>query len=368
MYVIAADVGGTKTRLAFADAKQPRNILYEARYLSGEFDGFESMLHAFIKDGGSAGVMIDVARADVLTLALPGLVSGSSACLTNLPWTIEKQSLEDAFGIENIYFMNDFQASAFGTGHLLEKDKIVLHSGVLHLSKNSDRSSGNVVQNPTHNTRRVAVGAGTGLGVAWVEEDARGDKIMGDKKTMSAHDTEGGHIDFAPIGDIQIQLLQFLQQRFAHVSYERILSGDGLVSLYQFCAGKPGTNVYSDSITAQWVNNQAENDEVADRALSLFVQIYGAYIGNIALLFKPYGGIFITGGIAAKMVKRMQSEEFIHAYLNKGRMQTLVEQIAVYLVTNERVGVLGAMSQAMKKQHERLPYKSLQPTIQEVSR
>jgi glucokinase len=80
------------------------------------------------------------------------------------------------------------------------------------------------------------------------------------------------------------------------------------------------------------------------------VQIYGAYIGNIALLFKPYGGIFITGGIAAKIADRMQSEEFINAYLNKGRMQALVEQITVYLVTNERVGVLGAMSEAIKLQ------------------
>jgi len=353
MHVIAADVGGTKTRLVFADAKQPRNILYEARYLSGEFDGFESILRTFIKSSGSAGAMMDVIRADVLTLALPGLVSGSSARLTNLPWTIEKQSLKDAFGIENIYFMNDFQASAFGTGHLLEKDKTVLNSGVLHLSKSSAGLSGNsasgntvpvnAVQKPIYNTRRVAVGAGTGLGVAWVEEN-----VQGDKKTLCAYDTEGGHIDFAPIGDIQIQLLQFLQQRFAHVSYERILSGDGLVSLYQFCAGKQGAGVVSDSINAQWVNNQAENDEVADRALSLFVQIYGAYIGNIALLFKPYGGIFITGGIAAKMVKRMQSENFIHAFLNKGRMRALVEQIAVYLVTNERIGVLGAMSEATK--------------------
>ena len=89
-------------------------------------------------------------------------------------------------------------------------------------------------------------------------------------------------------------------------------------------------------------------------AMSLFVQIYGAYIGNIALLFKPHGGIFITGGIAAKMVEKMQSENFIYAYLNKGRMRTLVEQIAVYLVTNERIGVLGAMSEAIKLQQTSL--------------
>ncbi len=321
MHIIAADVGGTKTRLIFADADEPDNVLYEARYLSGEFDGFESLLRTFLQDSGAVSEQVDT-----LTLALPGLVSDSSARLTNLPWTIEKQSLKDIFGINNVCFMNDFQASAFGTGQLQEQDLIILNSGVVSpdaLKKN---------------TRRVAVGAGTGLGLAWVEEN---------QSVVHAHDTEGGHIDFAPVDETQIELLQYLQQRHGHVSYERLLSGDGVVTLYEFCAGKQCHN-----ISAEWVNTQSENDEAADRALSLFVQIYGAYIGNIALLFKPYGGIFITGGIAAKMVKKMQSEEFINAYLNKGRMRALVQQIAVYLVTNERIGVLGALSEAVKTQQE----------------
>jgi len=322
MHIIAADVGGTKTRLAFADASAPHNVLYEARYLSGEFDSFEPLLQTFMKESGA------IDRVDALTLALPGLVSDSSARLTNLPWTIKKQSLKDRFGIKNVHFMNDFQASAFGTGQLLEKDRIILNPGVTDLDETPDGL--------TINSTRVAVGAGTGLGVAWADGDSVG----------YAHDTEGGHIDFAPIGDTQIRLLQYLQQRFGHVSYERILSGDGLVSLYQFCAGKAEQNV-----SAEWVNIHSKDDPAADSALSLFVQIYGAYIGNIALLFKPYGGIFITGGIAAKILIKMQSEEFTNAYLNKGRMRTLVEQIAVYLVTNERVGVLGAMSEAIKIQH-----------------
>ena len=185
----------------------------------------------------------------------------------------------------------------------------------------------------------VAVGAGTGLGVAWVQ---------GEQGLAQAYDTEGGHIDFAPVNDTQVRLLQFLQQSYGHVSYERLLSGDGLVKLYEFCAGKQSPAKQNDGVTAEWVNKQSKNDKAADRALSLFVQIYGAYIGNIALLYKPYGGIFITGGIAAKIVNKMQSEDFINAYLNKGRMRALVEQVAVYLVTNERIGVLGAMSETLK--------------------
>ncbi|MBE9568534.1 MAG: glucokinase [Proteobacteria bacterium] len=327
MHVIAADVGGTKTRLVFADSNEPGSVLHEARYLSAEFDGFEPMLQSFMQDCVTAGGSVDT-----LTLALPGLVSDTTARLTNLPWTIEKQKLKDAFGFKYVYFMNDFQASAFGTGQLLDKDILIINPG--------DVTADSLQKNDT----RVAVGAGTGLGVAWADDD-----IRGGQKTVCSHDTEGGHIDFAPTDDTQIELFKFLQQRFGHVSYERILSGDGLVSLYQFCSGKQEQN-----IDAEWVNKQSEKDAAAGRALSLFVQIYGAYIGNIALLFKPYGGIFITGGIAAKISKKMQSEEFINAYLNKGRMRALVEQIAVYLVTNERVGVLGAMSEAIKMQNSKM--------------
>ena len=322
MNIIAADVGGTKTRLIYADIDEPGKVLFEARYLSGEFDSFEPLLETFINDSGSTA-----SKIESLTLALPGLVTDSSARLTNLPWVIEKQSLKDAFGIRYVSFMNDFQASALGTGQLQEKDQIVLNAGISKVADLND------------NAIRVAVGAGTGLGVAWAQDD---------EGVAHAYDTEGGHIDFAPVDDTQIRLLQFLQKRHGHVSYERILSGDGLVSLYEFCTGEQGNEVQRDEITAEWVNAQSQDNAAADKAMTLFVEIYGSYIGNIAMLFKPYGGIFITGGIAAKMVERMQSEEFINAFLNKGRMRTLVEQIAVYLVTDERIGVLGAMSEAVK--------------------
>lgn len=326
MNIIAADVGGTKTRFIYADAEQPDNVIFEARYLSSDFDSFEPLLETFIHDSGSTA-----SQVDSLTLALPGLVSDDTARLTNLPWVIEKQALKDSFGIKNVSFMNDFQASAFGTSQLLKTDQIILNPGLVCQGAEKE------------NTTRVAVGAGTGLGVAWAQDD---------EGKAHAYDTEGGHVDFAPVDETQIQLLQFLQQRHGHVSYERILSGDGLVSLYEFCSSKLAREKQDTGVTAEWVNKQADKDEAADRALSLFVQIYGAYIGNIALLFKPRGGIYITGGIAAKMVKKMQSEDFIDAYLNKGRMRTLVEQIAVYLVTNERIGVLGAMSEAVKIQRD----------------
>lgn len=314
MHIIAADVGGTKTRLVLADESQPGNVLYEARYLSGEFDGFDPLLHAFIDDCGTTNDQVNT-----LMLALPELVNDTSAELTNLPWTIKKQSLKETFDLKNVYFMNDFQASAYGTSQLDDNDKIVLNHG--RLKKNATR---------------VTVGAGTGLGMAW---------IIDEQSTERAYATEGGHIDFAPVDQTQIRLLEFLMQRYGHVSYERLLSGMGLVAIYEFFADRP-----CHDISGEWVNKHSNNDEAADKALSLFAQVYGAYIGNMALLYKPFGGIFITGGIAVQILQRMQSDEFINAYLNKGRMRSLVEQIAVYLVINERVGVLGAMSEAIKIQ------------------
>ena len=331
MKILAADVGGTKTRMLCASAESPEKVLYEACYISADFESFEPLLESFIHDSG-----ISASQIETLALALPGLVNADSARLTNLPWVIEKQGLTDTFGIRNISFINDFQASAFGTSQLREKDQIILNPGLQNSA---------ILRN---NDTRVAVGAGTGLGVSWAQKNKA--EVISGHETLRAYDTEGGHIDFAPVDETQIDLLKFLQQRHGHVSYERILSGDGLVCLYEFCAGKEITEAQKEAITAEWVNSHADKDVTADKALSLFVQIYGAYIGNIAMIFKPFGGIFITGGIAAKIVKKMQSDDFINAYLNKGRMRQLVEQIAVYLVTNERIGVLGAMAEAVRTQ------------------
>lgn len=328
MNIIAADVGGTKTHMVCADADAPQHVLYQARYRSGEFNSFEPLLETFMRESGSSSDSVDT-----LALALPGLVEDSRATLTNLPWIIEKQHLIDTFGIKHIEFMNDFQASACGTSQLKQDDVIILNPGI--------------AQQPPQgvNLTRVAVGAGTGLGVAWAQ---------GEAGNAQAHDTEGGHIDFAPTSDIQVDLLCYLMNRHEHVSFERILSGDGLVTLYEFMLEKHGersTNATAGKrVTAEWVSNNAHYVKAAGKAVSLFVEIYGAYVGNIAMLFKPRGGIYITGGIAAKMVDAMCSDTFLNAYLNKGRMRALVEQITVNLVINEDIGVLGALYQAAKHQ------------------
>ena len=315
MQLIAADVGGTKAWFVASDTGSPDRILYEARYNSRDYSSFESMLQVFIEESGC-----DNRQLAMLTLALPGVVRGSSAKLTNLPWTISKAELQQAFGIAGIHFMNDFQASVLGTMHLEAQDLLTLNAGVRD-----------------NEATRVAVGAGTGLGMSW---------MTGSGAEATAWPTEGGHVDFAPVDEEQIALLQFLSKRHGRVSCERLLSGAGLAALYEFCAGEQGAG-----IDPAWVHAQAENgtNAAATRAMTLFVRIYGAFVGNLALIFKPEGGIYITGGIAAKITSWMKSDDFITAYLDKGRMRALAEQTSVYLVTNERVGVLGAISEAVKQ-------------------
>lgn len=313
MNIVAADVGGTKTRLVITDTEKPDQVLHEARYNSGDFENFEALLSRFIADSGSQD-----RKLAALSLALPGVVNGTDARLTNLPWYLSKQNLQDRFGVEQIHFMNDFQASALGIAQLKPEDLICLNQGTQKA-----------------NALRVAVGAGTGLGVSWISYDS------GSPKAWS---TEGGHLDYAPVDKIQMDVLTFLVDRYGHVSYERVLSGDGLVSLYEFCSGQE-----SSDIEAAWVSEQAQgNNEAARKAMILFVRIYGAFVGNLALLFKPEGGIYITGGIGAKIISWMRSDDFISAFLYKGRMQALAEKTSVYLVTNERVGVIGAISEAAR--------------------
>lgn len=320
MSIIAADVGGTKTRMVYAKLDSPEHILHEARLISGDYKSFSELLDDFL-----AQLAQKPAALDMLSLALPGVVTGDVATLTNLPWRIDKAELATHYNVSQIQFINDFQASAYGIAAMGDDDIVELNPG-LH----------------SNEATRVVLGAGTGLGLAWLQFE---------RGRAQAYSSEGGHIDFAPVNEQQMELLSFLRERYradsdGHVSYERILSGAGLVNLYAFCSQQPTTQV-----DAAWVHAQASTgNPEATAAVRLFVQIYGSYVGNIALLYKPEGGIYIAGGIAGKMIDWMRSQDFSQAYLAKGRMQVVAHSIAVRLVTNERIGVIGALTSAVQLQ------------------
>lgn len=321
MKLIAADIGGTKSWLCLCDidlgldsafSARHAKVQYEQIYQSADFSDFSELLTHFLQNAGLHNAL----ALDVMCLALPGVIEQGHARLTNLDWVLDAKKLQDDYNIAKVIFTNDFQAAAMGVLTLEKQDYIVLNPA------QSDEKGVTVV-----------TGAGTGLGMAW---------MIGAENPVQLFATEGGHCDYAPTNDEQIKLLKFLLRQHSHVSYERILSGDGLEQLYTFVNAEV-TGV-SAHIPASQVNELANNGDVsAQRAMGLFVEIYAAYIGNLALLYKPRGGIYIAGGVAKHIQPWMQGETFINSYLHKGRMQQLVAKIPVYLVTNNRLGLQGAI-------------------------
>ena len=322
MKIIAVDIGGTNSRFVVAEAEchATVKILFEKTYQSNNYPDFHAVLDQLLYDARVTG-------ADYMCLALPGVIKNQKTSLTNLDWEIDARELEQHYPINNISLINDFEAAGLGVDTLTDEDVIVLNHG-MHDPEN------------IHNTIKVITGAGTGLGLSWTQQCKSNGKL-------EYHGTEGGHIDFAPCDDHQILLLEYMLKQHNHVSYERILSGQGLMQLFHFCQQTAGVE-QTLSLLPEEIQTRADSGEpVAQAAMEMFVSVYGAFIGNLALLYRPAGGIYIAGGIAAKMVSRIQSQNFLQACFKKGRMSHLVEQTPIMLIINERLGLQGALKKAL---------------------
>lgn len=326
MNLIAADIGGTTSRLACLSASSNgvHRPISEQHYPSHAFPDLASLIHRFMADAH-----IGLTTIEGITLALPGPVQNGGITLTNLGWHIDLEELQRQVAPAHVDIINDFQAAANGVVSLNASDLTVLNPG-----------------NPVQHGLRLVTGAGTGLGLAWIPAGAGASGICA---------SEGGHIDFAPVDAEQHELLAFLAARHGHVSYERILSGDGLVQLYHFLSLETGVvNDVPPVVpgTAAEVSRLAgAQHSTATRAVRLFIRIYAQWVGNLALLYRPEGGLFIAGGMAAKMAAWMQSDDFMPHCRDKGRMRRLVQQTPIYLVTNERLGLQGAINMAIAKAH-----------------
>ncbi len=316
MNIIVADIGGTNSRLALIEAPATGQtvIRHQQSYVNARFADFETLLAAFI------GECSEIPEISLLCLALPAPVKGKSVTLTNIDWTLRQEHLGEQFDIGEVIFINDFQAAALGTTVVDASKLITLNDAPLE------------PLGP-----RAVIGAGTGLGVAymhWLQTNFR------------AFATEGGHVDFAPGDDIQEELHDYLEKKYDRVSYERILSGPGLIDLYNFCKESNG-----DEITAGWVNQQAMQGSnlAAVTAMRLYATIFGAFAGNIVLMFRPTGGIYLVGGVTAKTAYWLQSEFFLDAFLDKGRMSSLAVQTPLYLVNDENTGLKGVIEFALNQ-------------------
>jgi glucokinase len=320
-HLLAADIGGTKTLLQLTRADG--EVVSRQRFNSSDYDDFGQLLSAFL-------AALDAAYPiDMACLAVAGPVSDRSARVTNLPWQLHADEIETQHDISQVILCNDFEAVGHGIAALKDEDLLVLQAG--------QESAG----------PRAVIGAGTGLGQAYLIEQGPG---------WLVYATEGGHSDFAPLDRTQVRLLENLLERFGHVSYERLLSGEGLVTIYNFLRDYRQLDEDADcrlamvnQDAAQAISDYARRgDRLASEALALFFEIYGAQAGNLALTLMPRAGLYIAGGIAAKNLPQLEQSGFMRAFCGKGRMQDLMQQIPVKVILAEDVGLQGACLLAAK--------------------
>jgi glucokinase len=314
MKIVAGDIGGTKVLLQLVDASQSgRTVLAEQRYESNAYATFDAMLDAFVKEHVPAPI-------DAACFAVAGPVFADRAEVTNLTWKIDALAMAKQFSIGRVSLINDFYAVALGVPILAPADFVVLNAGT------------------RVNFAPIAIlGAGTGLGEA---------NLVHDGMKWNVVPSEGGHADFAPQDEEQARLFLDLHEKYGHVSWERLLSGMGLVNIHNFLSGND--QPYDETLPKEIAKGLADGDPTAARTFAIFVDIYGAEAGNMALRLLARGGVYLAGGVAAKNIDRFTDGKFMEAFLRKGRFQNILAAIPVNLITNPKVGLLGAAEMAMR--------------------
>jgi len=320
-HIIYSDIGGTKTLLQLAEANEAgMQSVLTRKYSSQDFVSFSDIVNDFLNQ---IAVSPSISAA-CFAVAGP-VVDHKTAKLTNLAWNIDSAELSQQFSIPEIVLLNDFEAAALGIDALSKNDLIPLQSGQVYLE-----------------AMRVILGAGTGMGVAWSAW------VNGCRYPFS---TEAGHIDFAATDDLQVELFRFLQRKFGHVSIERLLSGSGLTDIFRFLHGNDVSDLVPYDLeedSGAVITDLAlkQRHLLAKQALELFVTIYGAYAGNLALAGLCRGGVYIAGGIAPKILEAMTDGVFMNAFCDKGRFSGLMQEIPVHIVNNPEISLLGARLKA----------------------
>lgn len=316
--ILAGDIGGTKTIIGlFEEAGNRLHAIREETFPSRNYSTLEEILNRFMGPGSRPPL-----HAACFGVAGP-VVEGRSK-VTNLPWELDERRLAEALRIPRVKLLNDLEAAAYGMLQLEPTDLCVLQPGL--------RRKGNI----------AVIAAGTGLGEAILYWDgARYHPIA----------TEGGHTDFGPRSDLEVELLRYLQRECGHVSYERVLSGPGLFNIYRFLRDS-GIAPEPEWLRTRIAENDAGavisevgltgDDPLCTKALDLFVSVYGAEAGNLALKAFAIGGVYIGGGIAPKILSKLQDGTFVRAFAGKGRFTELLRSIEVKVALNPRASLIGA--------------------------
>jgi glucokinase len=316
--ILVGDIGGTNTRLALFEGLQHSEIDI---FPSAQYAGLDEIAAKFLKQTG--------ASVDAACFGIAGPVRDGVSKVSNLPWVVDAREISVRLSIERVSLLNDLEANAYGIAVLQPSDFVALNEGAAG-------SSGN----------RALISAGTGLGEAGLLADGNGYRPFA---------SEGGHCDFAPRNELEIELLRFLLKRWSRVSFERVLSGPGLFNIYEFLrdtgrGSEPGwlaERMHGENPSAVISEIAlAGTAEICVQALDMFVAIYGAEAGNVALKLMATGGVFIGGGIAPKIASKLGDSIFMNAFVDKGRFRSLLESIPVRVIMNDKTALLGAASYA----------------------
>src|SRR6266567_4038786 len=322
---IAGDIGGTKTVVAlFEESGGSLSLVRDDTFKSKDHKSLEEILGKFLKGEKLKSGCFGVA----------GAVIEGKAQTTNLPWSLDEKVLAQAIGAPRVKLLNDLEAAAYGMLHLRPDEMVSLNPHAAAPRK------GNV----------AVIAAGTGLGEAMLYWDGRHHHPLA---------SEGGHCDFAPRNDVEIDLLRYLRDKFkGHVSYERVLSGPGYMNVYEFLRDRgyhPETPTLRDKLKASEVPSAtitqlglAGEDPLCVATNDLFCAVYGAEAGNLALKCVAVGGIYVGGGIAPKMLAALQKGPFLEAFLDKGRFANLMKSLPVLVATNPRAPLIGAAHYALR--------------------
>jgi glucokinase len=320
--ILAGDIGGTKTVLAlFEETTTGLTLFRDQTYPSQSARTLEELALGFLETSRRPPV-----RAACFGVA--GAVVGGHVKATNLPWEIDETTLSRVLEVPRVRLLNDLEAAGYGVLAAPPETFLTLQSGLAR-------------KDPA---TRVLIAAGTGLGEAIIPWDGARHHVLA---------SEGGHADFAPRNELEAQLWEFLRREFGHVSYERVLSGPGFANVYRFlrhhrqtpepswlaaqiAAGDPSAVVSQAGL--------AGLDPVCAETLTLWVSMYGAEAGNLALKALAVGGVYVGGGIAPKIIAKLQDGPFMAGFLEKGRLTDLLRTIPVHVVRDPRAPLLGAAS------------------------
>jgi glucokinase len=324
--ILAGDVGGTKTVLALyeKDRSASDGAVREIRFENANYRSLEAVISEFLRETNSS--------PDAAFLGVAGPVKKQQAQVTNLPWVVSAEAIRSAFGLSKVLLLNDLESTAHAVPYLGRDDLCTLNEG-------STDPHGNI----------VVIAPGTGLGIAF---------LVWTGERYKAFASEGGHTSFSPRDPRQMELLQFLDHRYGHVSFERICSGGQLPNVYDFLLEKGRYPepawlreelAHAPDRTPIIVRAALERKaNICEAAVDLFVHVLGTAIGNMAVTLLPTGGIYLGGGIPPRILNRLQKPDFLFAIADKGRFRSLCDSMPVHVILNTNAALQGAAGFGLK--------------------